>query len=115
MLRRFLAALLASATIALAAATPAHAALPICASNAICFAEGGISFQSYTGDIARNSCRSVQDNRTEYIDNETAVQWRVFTTTNCTGTVGVVYAHSSGTMSGIWWRSIGSTYRTSSA
>jgi hypothetical protein len=98
----------------LAIAAPAQATTPCV--NGICFAttNDGLPFMGYPASTPRNTCKSVVDDQTTWINNTSGYRWLVFTSTNCTGPAGTIYPHSEGAMSGIWYRSIGSTYRTSS-
>lgn len=112
MIRKTLIALAVSLLTVAGLAAPARASLPVvCANGSICFVEGGLSFQAYSVNIPRNTCRGVSDNRTEAVDNETGADWLVWTSTNCTGTAGRIFAHTNGPMAGQWYRSIGSTER----
>jgi hypothetical protein len=98
------------------APAPAQAATPICAANAICFADlvGGTSTEGISGTIARNTCRNLtHPNTASEIDNETAVQWKVFTGSGCTGNVGTIFANTQGPMTGVFNNNIESAYRTS--
>lgn len=94
----------------------AHAALPICASGAICFADlpdPSPSFEGLSHSIPRNTCIPLsRPNVTSYIDNETAVQWRVYTGAGCTGTMGLIFAHSAGPMAAPFDNSIDAVSRT---
>jgi hypothetical protein len=98
----------------LAIAAPAQATTPC--NNGICFATGNGSpaFMGYPASTPRNTCKAVVDDQTAWINNTSGYRWEVFTSTNCTGTAGPIYPHTEGAMTGVWYRSIGSTYRTSS-
>lgn len=103
--------------LALVVATPALADTDdTCSSTGICFYENpaNLPITGFSQDIVRGVCRSVPDNQTTYIDNNTKFGWWVFLSTDCLGTRAYVYPHTEGPMAGTWYRSIGSTYRTSS-
>lgn len=106
--------LLMSASVAVATATPARA-VASCSSTAICGYDNpnNLPLWGLSETITRNVCHAVTANRTRYIDNNTPVQWRVFTGAGCTGTVGVIYSHTEGWMGGVYYDNIESIYRTS--
>ncbi len=99
-------------------AQPAAAAPGGClTANVICFYNSDTDsgpIQIYSGDVARNTCLDVPDNLTSWIKNNTGVRWRVFKTTNCTGTEAPIYPYTAGPMNSTWNNVIGSTVRTSS-
>lgn len=88
--------------------------LPTCSSTGICFYANpdNLPLTGFSQSIARGVCRSVPDNHTAYIENNTTVRWWVFQTTDCTGIRAPVYPRTSGYMAGMWYLTIGSTYRT---
>jgi len=123
MLRRALAALLLTLAVMVGVQAPAQAAttatvsaaaLTPC-SNSICFAtvHDGFAFMSYPASTPRNTCKSVVDGQTTWINNATYYRWYVFDSGNCTGTHGIIYPRTEAAMTGPWYRTIGSTYRTS--
>lgn len=87
-----------------AIASPAQAAGP-CPNYGICFFDTGVSglyleYRDY-GDDNPGECHpmpAAADNKTSYIDNKSSVQWRTYKNRDCTGTTGLIYARSSGTM-----------------
>lgn len=107
--------LLATVGIGLATATPAEA-VASCSSTAICGYDNpnNLPLWGFSETITRNVCHAVTPNRTRYIDNNTPVQWRVYTGPGCTGVVGIIYANSEGWMGGVYDNNIESLYRTSS-
>lgn len=110
---------LVAATLALTAA-PASAA-PGCSAGWICFHNTSTSSPNEARDGVDTSpgeCHpfpAAYNNTTSYVTNNTGRTWYVFLNGNCTGsyaagTLGKIYAHTSGAMTGTWDNSI-SSYR----
>lgn len=110
-------ALLASS---LLIASPASAA-PGCPSGAICFHDTSTVNPNEWRDGVDTSyyeCHpfpASTNNTTSYVTNNTGRTWYVFLNGSCTGsyaagTLGKIYAHTSGAMAGTWDNSI-SSYR----
>ena len=99
-------------------ASPAQA-VRACSAESICFYDVNTSLASpmidHDGeDTADNECftmASAYRNKTSYVQNRTDYIWYVWTTTNCTGTVGRLYANTNGDMTGMWNNSIKSYKR----
>jgi Peptidase inhibitor family I36 len=88
----------------LTAAGPAQAA-GSCPTAWICFFDTGVSADYAEGrdwsDSTLNSCinmPSANNNITSYIVNRSSKQWRTYANAGCSGTTGLIYANSSGTM-----------------
>lgn len=115
-MKKLLVSLLVVASLFLAAA-PAEAKTAICANGSICFADlhGGVSTDSRSGTVPRNTCINLtHPNTASRIDNETGVQWKVFLGWGCSDTpVGIIYAHTDGEMAAPYDNSISSVVRTS--
>lgn len=100
-----------------APAPAAKAALPICASAAICFADlpDGVSNEGLPATVARNTCKTlIYVDQASRVDNESNYRWYVYTGPNCTGTRGIIYPHTDGRMAFPFDNSINCAVRTSS-
>jgi hypothetical protein len=111
--KRILATLAVMVGLVAISASPA-AAVSTCSSSGICFyaSPTALPIAGYNYQTPALVCQPVPDNQTTYIDNNTQYRWYVWTGTNCTGTRGPIYPHSEGSMTGAFYRTIGSTWRT---
>lgn len=114
-MRRIIGVLLVSLLCVGGAAVPAQA-VASCGSTSICGYDNpnNLPRWGFSETITRNVCHSVPADVTTYIDNNTPVQWRVYTGPGCTGLIGTIYANTEGYMGGSFYRTIDSVSRTSS-
>jgi hypothetical protein len=122
-MNRILRMILAAAAVSLFAvggavtATSPAQAVGACPANNICFYDTAVS-ASYMerrdgDDFSPGVCipmPSADNNRTGYITNRASHAWRVYDAGNCSGTPGVIYANSTGSMDATWNNKI-SSYR----
>lgn len=94
---------------------PPAEAIETCSSTGVCFyvEPQDLPLTGFSQSIPRGVCHNVPADQTHYVDNNTDVRWYVFRTSDCTGDRGPLYPNRQGFMSGVWDRSIRSTYRTS--
>lgn len=96
--------------------TPAHA-VGVCSVDSICFYDTPGSWYPMVdhddADTSPGECLLMggHSNDTEYIWNRTDHQYYVWTGTGCAGTRGLIYANSSGPMSGAFSNTIDSYKR----
>lgn len=90
-------------------AVPAYAYPADCTSSAyICFYDttsaGGTEAQDSSTLYTQSVCYTADSIQkvTSYIANPTSWRFNVYLTTNCTGAVGPIYAHSTGPMNSTW-------------
>ena len=111
----FLILLMVGAGVIFGVSAPVQAVGP-CYSMTICFFNESSTYahhdncEVYDCNIGAGDCRTTSP-ITSFISNTSTREWRVFRSTNCTGTAGRIYARSSGPMTGTWNNSIQSYYR----
>lgn len=117
-MKRAVIAALASIALALGWATPAHAAVPSCASGYICYFNypdgSGRLLDKLMTSYTRSVCYSwpsTINNKVSYVRNNSAYDLVVYDAYDCSGTVSVLYAHTSGSMNLQWDNAMSSSFR----